>query len=448
MSLISFGGLASGLDTNALIDGIMQAERIPLAQLQTRKKDLGAAKDAISSITSKMAALRSAAQALISSVSFSSLKATSSDPSVVSAIAGAPQPGSYTVEVTKIAREQRSYSDPQSSSTTALGVSGTMNIQVGSGNSFQFTIDPADTLTDVASKIAGSGARVATSVVYDGTGYRLQVRGLDLGAANTVQMSGTTLGLANPANTYQSAQDAEFKVDGLPMTRTTNQVTGAVPGLTLALTKENVTSTVTVESDSEALKKKIQALVTAYNDVVAAGQGAAGYGTNKPQVKELTGDSSIRSVLDGIARIISSPVAGTSGKYTTLGSVGLGTDRDGKLKLDEAKLTAALGADPVAVSKLFVEDASIGASGAMKTFMTVVDQLATNESAALRTRKESLEKLTARLDVDAEAIERRLSLYETQLRERFAQLEVIVSKYKTQGGALAGLSNGSFGSST
>lgn len=441
MALLTFGGLASGLDTNAIISSLLQAERIPITQLETRQKELSAAKDAISSLSSKMASIKSAAQALSTSVGFASYKAGSSDASVVATVSGSAAPGAYALSVTKLAKEQRTYSDTQASSTAALGMSGSLSLQVGSGSTVTLTIESTDSLTDIATKIGSSGARVGASVIFDGSQYRLQVRGLDSGAANVVNMTetGFSLGLLNPANTLQPAQDAQFTVDGIPMTRSTNQVSGVIPGITLALTKEGISSNITVESDPEGLKKKVQAFVTAYNDVVNAGHSMSGYGTSKASVKELSGDSAIRTSLDRLARIISTPVTGTSGKYTTLGSIGLTTDRDGKLKLDETKLSAALTADPTSVAKLFVEDSAIGATGAMKSFMTAIDQLAQNEGSTLKSRLDVLGKLSTRLEDDIAAGDRRMAMYENQLRERFAQLEVIVSKYKTQGTAVSNM---------
>ena len=54
---VTFGGLASGLDTNALIDGLMAVERIPLARNQAKQLDLTSAKDTISSVISKVSAV-------------------------------------------------------------------------------------------------------------------------------------------------------------------------------------------------------------------------------------------------------------------------------------------------------------------------------------------------------------------------------------------------------
>src|SRR5262249_3787663 len=156
---------------------------------------------------------------------------------------GAAQPGAYDVNVTKLAKEQRTYSN--AFSANALNMSGNLDLAVG-GTSKQIAVTASDTLNTIADKINGAGLRVGASVFYDGTNYRLQVRGLDTGAANAVTFGGTggigdQLGLNVAANTKQSAQDAALTVDGFAITSKTNQVTGAIPGVTLALKEENAT---------------------------------------------------------------------------------------------------------------------------------------------------------------------------------------------------------------
>ncbi len=446
MSTISFGGLSSGIDTEAIISAIIGAESVPLAKVQAQKSNYDAALTAVNGITSRVSNLKTAAQALSTASGFSSYKAGSSDSSVVATVTGAASPGVYDFTVQQLAKEQRTYSDAQASSTTALSTPGTINIQVGSGSPALINVLATDSLTDIAAKINQSGQRVGASVLFDGSTYKLQVRGLDTGAGNAITFgeTGTSLGLATPANTVQAAQDARMTIDGNVITRSTNQINGVIPGVTLALTKTTATpATVKVESDSDGLKTKIQAFVTAYNDIVSATQAAAGWGAFKSTNQVLAGDSTLRGMLDRMSRSIGGVVPGTSGKYTTLPSIGLGSTKDGKIALDEAKLKAALEADPSALSKLFVNDSSLGSTGAMTGVMTMVDSLVTGSSSPLKSKAESYSAHSKRLISDGDAIQRRLDLMETQMRNRFSQLEMLMSKYKTQGSALGATSGSS-----
>jgi flagellar hook-associated protein 2 len=442
MSTFTFGGLASGLDTNAIIDAIVAAERVPVTQAKNRQTSINSALTTVNNVSSKLSNLKNAAQALSTSLGFSSYKSSSSDSAVVATVSGVASPGTFELTVQQLAKEQRTYSNAQGSNTAALGMAGTLDLAVGAGSPVSLTIGATDSLADVATKINGAGLRVAASVIYDGSQYKLQVRGLDTGAANSVSFTetGFSLGLSTPANTFQTARDARIMMDGNLITRPTNQFVGVVPGVTLALTKESASPvTIQVESDPSSLKTKIQAFVTAYNDVVTTAQTASGWGSQKPGNALLAGDSALRSVLDKLSGSVGNNVPATSGIYQTLGSVGVSSNRDAKLQIDDAKLTAALSANPTAVMRLFVEDTQTGSVGAMKGVMTLVDQLATNSNSTLKTKSESLSGQAKRLDDDIASIERRVDLIATQMRQRFTQLEMIMTQYKAQGNALAGL---------
>lgn len=285
---ITISGLGSGLDTNALIDNLLSVQRQPLTALQTRQTAVNQATTLVSSFSSKLSALATAARALDTTAEFNATAATSSDTaSVTASTVGGAVVGGYDIQVTRLAREQRTQSNTFASNTTALGLSGAINLTVGAGSPVTVNVTNTDTLSDIASKISSTGARVNASVIYDGSTWRMQVRGLDTGAANAIAITEdpairTGLGLSVGGNTYQTAQDAQFTVNNVTMTRATNQVSDAAPGLSFNLLRTTTSAVrVTVANDPAALKTKVQAFITAYNDVVSAGHSATGYGSQR-----------------------------------------------------------------------------------------------------------------------------------------------------------------------
>ena len=186
--MLSFGGLASGLDTNAIVTGLLGAESIPYNHLQARQKNVDSAKTTITGITSKLSNLKAAALALSTATGFSSFTSSSSDPAIVSSVTGPAAPGSFDIQVTQLAKEQRTYSDVQTTSIVPLNMAGTLDLQVGTGTAAHISILATDSLVDIAAKIGSSGARVGAAVIFDGTNYKLQVRGLDTGAANAISI--------------------------------------------------------------------------------------------------------------------------------------------------------------------------------------------------------------------------------------------------------------------
>lgn len=438
----SLGGLASGIDTNALVDGLMGVARQPSDQLAARKVQVDAASTTISTFSSKLAALKTAALALTTNVGFASTAATSSDASIVATTTGSTATGSYAVTVEQLARAQKARSTTQGTNTgtTALGMTGSLDLQVGSdvANLKNVPILATDSLSDIASKISSSGARITASVMNDGTGYRLIVQGLDTGAGNsfTIGENGTSLGFGVPGaptagSVYETAADAKFTVDGMPATSSTNQVSGVVGGLKLALTRLTTSPTiVAVSTDSTVLRQKVTALMNSYNDVINYGHQQAGFAGSKASNPFLAADSSIRGALHKMGSLMSSPVAGTTGAYTTMRSLGFKTAQDGTLTMDYTKLDSALLADPDSVRRLFVTDTVTGATGLMDSLMKGVDSLVTGKSGAVAARISALQAQSKRIDDAKTKMDLRLDDYQAHLKKQFSAMDAAVGKYK------------------
>ena len=434
-----------GFDSGNVIAQLVGIASKPIQEIDTKKALVDSATSTMSFFSSKLAALKNAATALATPSGFSSMSATSSDGAVVASVTGVAASASYDVNVTQLAQVQKTRSNAQASASTALNESGALSIKVGSGAEVNVSISATDTLADIATKINQSGARVSASIIDAGGSYRLSVQGLDTGAANAIAFTeeGTlSLGLSSGANTYEAAQDAKVTIDGLVVTRPTNSISDAIQGVTLALKKTTTASAkVDIAPDSAALKAKLNAFVSAYNDVVKSGQTIAGYGTTKAQNSVLAADRGIRRSLDRISSIVTGFVPGGSGDYRSLSTVGIGVSRDGVMSLDADKLEKALTKDPAAVRRLFVTDASSGATGMMKTLADAVDGLITGDAGAVKGRIDALSKQSQRLSESRTKKEEYLKEYEQQLRRQFATLDQAMSRYQSMASALSGLSN-------
>src|SRR6186713_3932 len=234
----SLSGVGSGIDTASLVSGLVNADSGRLNALKNKQTSTNSAISTLSDISSSLGTLQSAVDALSTASGVGSFSGTSSSPSIAISTTGNAQPGAYSMKVTQLAKAQRTYSNTYASASTANGQSGTLSLQVGTGTATDINIAGTDTLDQIAAKINGAGARVSASVFYDGTDYRLQVRGLDTGKDNaiTFTQSGLDLGLNVTANTVQKAQNSIVNIDGFDVQRSTNQVVGAISGVTLALT--------------------------------------------------------------------------------------------------------------------------------------------------------------------------------------------------------------------
>ncbi len=441
MAESSLSGVGSGIDTQSLIAGLVNADSGRLSALKTKQSSTNSAISTLSDISSSLGTLQSAVDALSTANGVGSYSGTSSSTAIAISTTGNAQPGAYTMNVTQLARAQRTYSSTYSSASTAIGQSGTLGIQVGTGAAVSIDIAGGDTLDQIAAKINGAGARVSASVFYDGTDYRLQVRGLDTGKDNAITFSQTSLdlGLNVAENTVQKAQNSIVNIDGFDVQRSTNQVVGAIQGVTLALTATTTTPVdVTVSADSQGLAAKIQAIVTAYNSVLSKINTAAGKGSTKAANSELASDSTLRGITNRLSTVLQT-VSGT-GKYNTLGSVGLSLQRDGKLALDTTKLNAAVSADSGAVTALFAGTGS-GSTGVMGSLSKAIKAYNQTGTGLLTQHQTDLQNRVKTMNDRVDREQDRLDRYQALLQKQFSQMDTTVTSNNSDMGYLSRLYN-------
>ncbi len=434
---ISFGGIGSGMDTESIVTALVGVERQGESALQTKLTGTTSSISNLSNVSTLLAKLKAASDALDTTVEVGSYKATSSNAAIVASGSGLASPGKYSIKVDALAQEQRTYSNTIASVGTALGQSGTLNLGVGGGITTDITIAATDNIDDVISKINSAGQRVTASSFYDGTAYRIQLRGQDTGAANNLSITetGTTFGFSVPANTVQSAQDARIQLDGFTVKSATNQVTGAIRGVTLALTATTTDAvSIAVANDPDALKTKLTALVDSYNSVISKVKELAGNGTVKARDANLAGDSTLRAITSRLTAALQTVTTGTSA-YKSLGSVGLALDRSGKLSLDSTKFDKAMTADADGVTKLLAGTGT-GAGGVMGIVSSAVDMFTAAGTGLLVGRSDALTATTKRLQGRIDNEEIRINRYADQLRKQFTAMDTQVAAWHAQGAYL------------
>lgn len=429
---ISFGGIGSGIDTEGIVSGLVGVETANLSTVKSRASSTRSAVSSISDVGSALSSLKSALEALDTVHEARAYAATSSNSDVFAlSTTGTARPGTFSIEVSKVAAAQRTYSNAFASASTALGASGTLGLAIG-GTSKSITVATTDTLDSLVQKINDSGLSLTASTFYDGSQYRLQLRGLETGATNAITMTqtGFDLGLNVVANTVQAAQDTEATIDGFAVRSATNQISGAIGGVTIAV-KGTTTQAETIEiaSDTGALKESIQSFITKYNDVVKKAHEFGGYGQVKASNPVLAGDSTLRQVTNRLNDTLLT--ARGTGTYQTLASIGVKLNNDGTLKLDETKLTAAVNDDMDAVKYVLAGDDGTN-GGAMDALRDLVASFTESGKGLIATKKESLESRAKALEDRISREETRIDRYAEALRKQFTAMDTQVSSYNSQ----------------
>ncbi len=469
MATISSPGVGSGLDVNSIVTQLVALERTPITQLQKQASSLQTKLSAFGKLQSNLSALRDAASALTRTTTWNQTTGTSSDASAVAVTTDANnRPGSFAVQVTQLAAKQSNVSKVYAATTDLVG-EGTLHIELGSwgaGNTFTpkagtTAVDiavgpPAKSLAEVRDMINAANAGITASVLSDASGARLVFNSAASGAANGFRITATDVDGSNvdtsglSALAYDpsvgvvtmsqalAAANAAALVNGVPVSSTTNTLTNLVEGMTLTLGRVTTAPVqVTTASDKDAIKKKIDDFVTAYNNLNKELADQTKYDANAKTAGTLQGDGTAVGLRSTLRNVLRSP-GGTSTLFSRLSDIGFDVQRDGSIKLDSAKLDNGL-ANLADLKNLFsTSDTLVPANnGIATTLRTMADQALgvdgslASRSEGLRTRISSNEKRQAEMEVRVQQTEARLRAQYTALDRKMGELTSL-SSYVTQ----------------
>lgn len=446
MSSISSPGIGSGLDVNAIVSQLVAAERAgPDAQIASQRSAAQTQISALGALRSALSSLQTAAQSLIPGNSQAStasrlgaLSATSSNTDLFSATANSNAvAGNYNVEVLALASANKIATSTYTNSLSVVG-NGDVTLTSG-GRSFTVSLSNGqNTLADLRNKInsASDNTGVGATIVTDSNGARLLLTAQSTGLSNAVSVSTSLF----TTSTVQAASDARINVDGFSITSATNQVSGAVDGITFNLAKAQpgTTAQLSVAVDQSSSVSAVQTFVNSYNSVVRFINAQTAYNAGTKQAGTLLGDAAARSASQQLRSIVGGSVSG-NGTFTTLSQIGVTTNVDGTLQFDSASLNTALNNDPNAVQRLFG-----GPQGVATRLDSAIDTL-TDTSGAISAETDGLNARLTDLGKSQDSLNRRISDFEARQRAQFTALDTLLgqlnstSTYLTQ--QLARLAN-------
>ena len=430
-STFQAGGLASGLDTNTIVDKLVQLQQQPLTLLKKRQAAARTQVSLLGDLTSKLDALRAAARAL-GDGGVLGAKATSTNTAFTAAPGTNAVAGSYRIQVLALAQAAKARSDAFAAGEVVRG--GTLAI-TARGTAYAVTVADGATLEDVAAAIRQSGAPVSAVVLDNGTSRYLSVTARDTGyplsgvpadALTIVETSTGAAGRPLGATVLQVAQNASLTVDGLPFTRTGNVVDGAVPGTSLTLRAPGgAAEDLTTAYDPDATKARLQTFVDAYNAVISIVQKQLSPDASTDRESTLAGDPTLRSLQSRLQRLGATSVSSLAA-VRTLSDLGVKTARDGSLSIDATTFSGALARDPAALDALF----STATTGLSDYVTELVDQQTNSSSGVLTYRQQGLNDRIAAMDDQAATLQRRVDAFKANLVKQFTAMETTLSNLR------------------
>ncbi|ADH60326.1 flagellar hook-associated 2 domain protein [Thermoanaerobacter mathranii subsp. mathranii str. A3] len=390
-NLLRISGLATGLDTDSIVQQLMEAASIPLDRLEQQKQWYQWQQEDLRDINTQLLSLRdnSVFQLKLQGTFLAKTVASNSAVATATATSSAVN-GVYTLSVTQLAQAayrtsgQLSITDP----AAALNQTGTIVL-----NGISISITSTDSLNTIISKINSSGAGVTAT--YDtnlktiflvstttGSAAKIDFSGSDSGGynilTNTMKISGLTLDTTTNTVTDGAiayGKDAQFTINNgsTVYSESTNSFT--LLGLNITLTGTG-TTTLSVSTDVDKIYNAIKSFVDSYNDIITkinAKLTEKRYYDYPPLTSEqkqamkdsdielweekarsgnLNNDETLMRVYYSMRNVVSSVVSGVG----SLSSIGITTSQwyeGGKLYIDETKLRDAIANNPDTVMKIF-----------------------------------------------------------------------------------------------
>lgn len=450
---ITVGGLATGLDTEALVSQLVQLERQPIAKLQQQEADYQVQLSTYGNLQGLLNDLKSAATPLKNAASLTSIAASAGNADLLHVSAGSTAiAGTYNITVSQLAQNQKLKSTGFTSSAATVG-EGTLHLRVGSGTITDIAVSATNSLADVATAINDAKAGVTATVISDGSQAFLTLTALETGADNVINLTTTDndgnntdtsglsrlvydAGVSENLTQTQEPKNAIIAVDGITgIERASNTISDVIEGVTLTLKTTpdapDNTTTVTVERSTGAVRDKLNAFLDAYNKVIDFIAEQQKYNPDTSTGGPLLGDNTASLVRRQLSTLITTPLLGVSGSIRRLADLGVGQNAKGQLELrDDNALTKALANDFDGVVQFFTQTTT-GAKGLSARVTDTVEGILTQKTGTLAIRQESIQQKIKRLHEEVERKELRISATEERLRAQFTALESVISQLKS-----------------
>ncbi len=462
---IQFGGLASGLDTNAIIAAILAVEGRTMRQLEGRKQDEQQRLTLLGTFQSLVEKLQDKARDLQTAGNFFAHKLAVGEEGIANfTLSGSAEAGAHTLEVLSLAAADRYAFAGVADPTTALGA-GTISFTYGATTTSAgtaYSVDVlagSDSLNGIAAAInAAAGDDVTASVINAGTtsapSWQLVLAGDETGADFAITgLTSSVAGLTG-ATQVSIASNASVKVDGLAVQRSSNLFSDVLPGVSFSISRKTdvgASLSFTVELDPEGMRTKLKEFVDSYNEVIKFVNDQNTFSLEGGTGGPLFGENALESIRSVLRRAVLEAdrtlvAADTVDGYSTLGLIGIDLQNDGTLEIDDEKLDAKLSGNLELFSDFFrrADDDSTLTIDERGIFVKLEDMLKglIDDSTApdgetaidglFDARRDSIGRQIRDFDAQIERQERRLESLEQTLVAKFAALEQLLGGLQSQ----------------
>ncbi len=439
MASIVSSGIGSGLDIGGIVQQLVAAEGQPVetrlgqqeVRAQSKLSAFGSLKSALADVRDQLETLKNPTEFLVRTA------ASSNEDVFTAATTTAALPARYSLEVVQLAQAQKLTSGAFADADAVVGT-GTLTVAVGAlSMDLEFDADN-NTLSGVRDAInnASDNPGVSATIVNADSGSYLILTADDTGAANTITVTqtGGDGGLAaleydpggglTALTESQAAQDALIRIDGFDVASSTNTFDGAVEGVSITVSglTSGVPATLSVENDVNAVKGLVNNFVESYNALMTTLDSLTAFDPESESAAPLLGDSTVRSIRDQIRREMSTAVTDSTLPFSTLSDVGIEVQLDGKLSVDDTRLSTVLGQDFSKFGQLFAVEDGFGTR-----LFDLTDGFLDTDG-IIETRTQGLNTQIDGIADQRESLNERLASLEQRLLRQFNALDSLLAQ--------------------
>lgn len=446
---ISSLGVGSSILTQDVLDQLRKADEAKfVTPVELELANEGDKEDALKLIDASMTNLIDSIDAMKSQALFDERATTITGTSVAVTAAPGSDIQDFTLNVTTLATKQVEQSGSFASSTDSVAaVDGQINLNIDGQN---FTIDyvAGTTLSELKDLINGvAGNKVDATVVQIGaTDFRLFISSADTGTTQNITITDNTgtldARLTTGLTAIQTGVDANFTFNGQPITRTSNNITDLVAGLSITL-KEVGTSSVSVAQNRDNIIAKIDSFVEKYNSAITELNKMTKASTDSDERGIFSGESTIKNM----KRALQDMMASIGGGVGSIADYGFDIDKDGVMSINKTIFNTKMDQNPVNVEAFLTGGTFTNAdltttvvTGAFNEIALIVERY-TAYDATLDQFKDSItEKISALEDRKLNAVERLDARYEI-LKKQFAAYDLMISKFNSASSMFTEMAN-------
>lgn len=423
------------LDVQGLVSQLMTVERQPMAAIQKKNDQYKSQLSDLGKIKSDLSALQSSLRDLSTGTFLNAAKLSSSSTDVMTGTStNFALAGTYLVDVSQIATGQNVAFANMAARDTKLGnAADKLKFSFADGST-PATIDIKEnsSLQDIVAAVNGAGMGVNATIVNSGDPANPSKLVFSSSKTGEGKAFTTTLQNSDPKLQFMAfdptvkddprltakAQDAIVTINGVTMHNSTNTLTEGITGVTLNLSKKG-TSNISVSRDDDAIQKKIQDFVDAYNKVRSTADAV--------RKGSLAGNPAMLSIKESLANVLTNPISGVDPlkDIAYLAQIGItqnGTSKgadgsarlDGSLKFDPKAFKEALDKDATAVARVLGNSKGDGAADTM--IKRINDLLSPN----------------GLIETASTSVTRRSQDGQIKLDQMQAQMETIQARYTSQ----------------